>query len=516
EEVDVTSQTINSDITKISKIIKDKHFNIVLDTKTFVGVRLVGDEIDKRSLLASLASLISKYHATKEELYHELEMLFSKWFSRNEIKKVSRTIYNYIEIYNISIDNVTWSSLVINILIQKHRINFSVIPDSEIDVYLNINNFSEFNLAISLGEEVFDYRQVNPKTEVYYLTFILIGFKILHSGKTNKGKVLQQSFYEKIEEAIDFTGRKYGYSLLKDTQFKKNLIEHLEKIMLPLKHGTEIKNSLLEQIKAQYIQAYQMAIVFSEHLSHSLNLYIPENEVGYIALHIEAYIERKNDLSIKMALISNDSKTITTLIKQKIEKKFPQIKIMGTFSLKTMDNIPEEVSVVVSTIPIEIIGKKVIIVNQFLQSSDIIHIKKNITFGILKEYIKPENFIHINELSKISFLTEMTKQLGLEKYLKGILDRESLASTDIDGKVALPHPLFSVEEPASSIYVGVNQNNLDWGDSKVKLVFLLILSEKDKIQYEYIYREVYQLIRYKSKVKELIQVETYKSFINLL
>src|SRR5699024_185520 len=118
----------------------------------------------------------------------------------------------------------------------------------------------------------------------------------------------------------------------------------------------------------------------------------------------------------KMALISTDSKIITTLIKQKIEKKFPQIKIMGTFSLKTMDNIPEEVSVVVSTIPIEIIGKKVIIVNQFLQSSDIIHIKKNITFGILKEYIKPENFIHLNELSKISFLTEMTKQLGLEKY----------------------------------------------------------------------------------------------------
>src|SRR5699024_5666965 len=232
-------------------------------------------------------------------------------------------------------------------------------------------------------------------------------------------------------------------------------------------------NSLLEQIKAQYIQAYQMAIVFSEHLSHSLNLYIPENEVGYIALHIEASIERKNDLSIKMALISTDSKIITTLIKQKIEKKFPQ-------------------------------------------SSDNIHIKKNITFGILKEYIKPENFIHLNELSKISFLTEMTKQLGLEKYLKGILDRESLASTDIDGKVALPHPLFSVEEPASSIYVGVNQNNLDWGDSKVKLVFLLILSEKDKIQYEYIYREVYQLIRYKSKVKELNQVETYKSFINLL
>src|SRR5699024_12673061 len=49
EEVDVTSQTINSDITKISKIIKDKYFNFVLDTNTFVGICVCGDDIVTRS-----------------------------------------------------------------------------------------------------------------------------------------------------------------------------------------------------------------------------------------------------------------------------------------------------------------------------------------------------------------------------------------------------------------------------------------------------------------------------------
>src|SRR5699024_4374313 len=143
-------------------------------------------------------------------------------------------------------------------------------------------------------------------------------------------------------------------------------------------------------------------------------------------------------------------------------------------------------------------------------------IKKSITFGKLKEYVKKEHFVYLDEESKKSFLKKMTEKLGLEKYLNGILDRESLASTDIGGKIALPRPLFSAEEDSSSVYVGVNKNSLCWGDSKVNLVFLLILSERDKIHYEYIYREVYQFIRYESKVIRLSQVEDYASFKKLL
>src|SRR5699024_1796515 len=42
------------------------------------------------------------------------------------------------------------------------------------------------------------------------------------------------------------------------------------------------------------------------------------------------------------------------------------------------------------------------------------------------------------------------------------------------------------------------------------------LNERDKIHYEYIYREVYQLIRYESKVIQLSQVEDYESFKKLI
>src|SRR5699024_5920327 len=144
------------------------------------------------------------------------------------------------------------------------------------------------------------------------------------------------------------------------------------------------------------------------------------------------------------------------------KKNFPQVKIIGYFSLETIKDIPDEVNVVISTIPVKVEGKNTIVVNDFLRASDIFHIKMSISIGKLKEYVKKEHFVYLDEESKKSFLKKMTEKLGLEKYLNGILDRESLASTDIGGKIALPRPLFSAEEDSSSVYVGVNKNSLCW------------------------------------------------------
>src|SRR5699024_9283625 len=133
--------------------------------------------------------------------------------------------------------------------------------------------------------------------------------------------------------------------------------------------------------------------------------------------HIEAAIERQDDLSLKIAILSSNSDIIITLIKQKIKKNFPEVKIIGYLSLETIKDIPDEVNVVISTITVKVEGKNTIVVNVFLQSSDIFHIKKSITFGKLKEYVKKEHFVYLDEESKKSFLKKMTEKLGLEKYL---------------------------------------------------------------------------------------------------
>ena len=514
ERLVVSTQTINSDLIRISEFIDHQHLGVALRTKSFFGVCLEGNEIDKRLLLASF---VEKSYTTEEELQHELQYLFHEWFSKKEIEETVQLFDEVSKKFKFSVNMQSWSSSIINILIQKHRLKTSLIPEHELDVDQGFQNFQEMDIAITILNEDARIKKMNIETEIQYLTLHLIGLKILLPNTKDRKTQSRYSFSTKVEEALHSLGSKYGYNFSDDDKLIKGLTTHLEKIFYPIKYHVEISNIFLNHIKSEYIQGYQMATVFSEYLNKSFSIHIPENEIGYIALHIEAALERFNNLSIQIALISTQSEIITTLIKQKIEKNIEQSQIIGIYTPEKIKNIPDEVSLIISTIPIEFDNKKTVVINEFLQSQDILHIKTKITPEVIKKNIDSEKLIYLNKQSKGSFLKTMTQKLGLEKYFKSILDRENLSSTDIGNNIAIPHPLFSADEQQSFIYIGINRKEIAWGSHPVKLVFLLILSERDKLEYEYIYREVYQLIKHNSfKIEQLIQTDNYENFIEIL
>lgn len=80
--------------------------------------------------------------------------------------------------------------------------------------------------------------------------------------------------------------------------------------------------------------------------------------MGYIALHIEAAIERMNDLKIKAAVIFKENHVLATLSKQKIENHFRQIEVIDIYSIDELHKLPENVSLVISQLPIKNINKK--------------------------------------------------------------------------------------------------------------------------------------------------------------
>lgn len=149
-----------------------------------------------------------------------------------------------------------------------------------------------------------------------------------------------------------------------------------------------------------------------------------------------------NDLKIKAAVIFKENHVLATLSKQKIEKHFRQIEVIDIYSIDEVHQLPENVSLVISQLPIKNINKKVIVVNEFLQADDLASIKQNITFGILKDRVSEEKLIYLNESTKEAFLEKMVDRFRLQRYFNGILDRENLSPTDIGNEIALPHPLF--------------------------------------------------------------------------
>lgn len=502
-------QTIATDLLKISETIGRNNYNLTLKTEPFSGIQLVGCEMDKRLLLASF---VTKNFATRQEFQNEITNLFQQWLSQNFIISVFHTLNEIINEYQIVVEDDAWSVLVSHLLIQQTYFSISPIPSHELQLSRNYEAFDETTLAKDILYRISNLpqEQINEQ-EIQYLVLQILGLKILKRDTKPSHKLNKV-----VEQAIEKVGNHYGYKLLNDKQLLNGLKGHLEKVIVPLKFNVNVYNPFLTRIKSDYIQAYQMAVMFSELLNQKLELSIQEEEIGYITLHIEAAIERVKILSIKIGLAHTQSEIISTLMKQKIEQNFHQVQVRDIYSWKSSDDIPEDISLIISSKPITIPNKKTLVVNEFLQSEDLLKIKQNTTPNMIKQHTGYEKFISMNENSKQALLEKMTQHFHLQHYLNGIQDRENLSTTEIGNKVAVPHPLFSTDEPQSSIYIGINQKEIHWGESSVKLVFLLILSEQDKLSYEYIYREIYLLIKHQKALKQMMSVQDYSSFIKFL
>jgi beta-glucoside operon transcriptional antiterminator len=64
------------------------------------------------------------------------------------------------------------------------------------------------------------------------------------------------------------------------------LTDHLSFALERLANGMVIKNTLLNEIKVLYAKEFQIGLYAKELISEKLGIEIPDDEVGYIALHI--------------------------------------------------------------------------------------------------------------------------------------------------------------------------------------------------------------------------------------
>lgn len=514
EYLNFSEQTINTDIAKIIKVTYEQSLDITFPTEMFSGICMIGKEMDKRILLSYF---VKKNFASQDEQRHELKILFTKWwFTESEIDMTLDYVDEVFNYFDISLKLDMKSMIVTLVLIQKRRINNKKFVEIDLNISQEKKKLQELRVAQEILKIGNQCEKQFIKDEARFLALHLIGWKLIPDSMGVQDYILSEKIDSYVHEFLSILGNDNGYEFSDDSSLVLGLQMHLKRILYPLKYHIFIDNPLLSYIKSEYIQAYQISVVFSELFSQKFSIKIPENEVGFIALHIEAALERMNNLKIKAAVIYKNNYITATLGKQKIENNFSQIEVTDILSINELELLSSNVSLVISQDTIQKSDKTVIVVNEFLKEADLSYIKQNVTFGILRNNIRKKQVMYLNEASQEEVLKRMVEYFSLSKFYKGIIDRENLSSTDIGNEIALPHPLFSTNTDKTSIYVGINKTKILWGGRSARLIFLLILSERDKLRSEYIYREIYQLKRDKKTIENLLNTNYYDEFIENL
>lgn len=208
-------------------------------------------------------------------------------------------------------------------------------------------------LAGAIGDE---FRVEVPEGEVAYVTMHLRGTKLRQDGDALElyfeGADLEVA--SRVSALIHYVSEQTGVTLSGDSFLYNGLLAHLERAVHRLQENMKIYNPLLSEIKEDYPALFDlvdkgMKRVFADEE-------IPEEEVGFVAMHFGAALDRgQGDFPSRVLAVCDAGISSSAMLASRLRKAFPQIQQIRSASLFDLEGLdPGGFDLVVSTVPLPI------------------------------------------------------------------------------------------------------------------------------------------------------------------
>ncbi|MCM3717815.1 BglG family transcription antiterminator [Fictibacillus phosphorivorans] len=532
-ELFVSKSTVDNDLKQVETLLKK--FNVSLFKKPNYGIKLVGNEMNIRFCLSASLSDFKKGHSLQENDSQP-------FVEELDIDLISKITKQHIKQLPFKIADLPLNNLIMHIAIGIKRIEKGKSIKLDKLELKHIQDQQEYIVASQIVFSIEAAFSIQiPNEEIAYITIHLMGAKRFQDGKLQQEDFIEmigESNYELILEFLAEIKRIYRIDLVEDKEFIYGLGLHLRSAMNRMKYGMNLQNPMLKEIKSKYPFSFELAIVASDIIQQKQNIVINEDEIGYIAVHLEAAIERmKNRMKRqvrRVAVVCSSGLGTAKLLAASIESKFPGLTIVGTYPSYSLKDIKkEEVDLILSTVPVsEDSAVPVLEINALLSEDDVEKVNAYISSKYLNEdqkksFEKLQNFFHeelffteIDNKDSIGVIKSMSYTLNTkgfvdDSYVDSVLDREKISPTSIGNLVAIPHPIKQ-NALDSCIAIGILKKPIKWGEHKVQLVLLLALNEKDKNEFNSLFDRIWKLVQDKKLVAELCKAANFNEIITRL
>lgn len=528
-ELFVSKSTVDNDLKQVEKLLEK--YDLKLFKKQNFGIKLLGNEMNIRFCLSeSLANTKNEQAGLENEIIADVNI--------NEIKAITK---ESIEELSFSMAELPLNNLVMHIAIAIQRIkNGKNVEAGSIELD-QLENQVEYKVATKIVKSIEDKYAIKiPLGEVAYITIHLLGAKHFEDKDFNQSDFVElvgESHYQVVANILSEINRVYRIDLREDHELIYGLGLHLRSAINRLKYRMNLRNPMLTEIKRNYPFSFELGIVAAEIIQNNSELVVNEDEIGYIAIHLEAAVERmknkKRRQMKRVAIVCASGLGTAKLLAASVESVFSGIDIVGTYPSYSIGDIKkEEVDLILSTIPIQ---QESLIpalhINAILTEKDIEKVREHITSKFLNED-KSKSLKKLQNLfSEELFFTEVDKKtpneiikslssvLNIKGYVDdsfqgSVLEREEISPTSIGNLVAIPHPL-KPNALGSCIAIGILKKPVKWGEHTAQLILLLALNEKDKEEFSHLFNHLWRLVQNKKLVDELCTKENFEDFIGL-
>lgn len=509
DELYVSRVTIHKDLSDVKEWLGK--FNLELISKANHGIKASGEEENWRNAVISLLT----YDKEQDELK---EMLYDHYGGRIDYKtlcKLKELInLDYRQLEKIvtqaelklkfAFPDEAYTSFIIHIAIAIKRLERNKDIFLAEATLLSLQEKEEYLVAQEIGREIENAFKVKlPEPEIGYILLHILGSKTQQNQINEVNVNLNEKNSIAIvmaKEIINISQNALDIDLSSDKQLLTGLILHLRPTINRLKYGLTLKNPILHEIQENYPQIYGVAwmtsIVFEKYIGCRVN----EEEIGYIALHIGASVERAKK-PFKALVVCTSGIGTSQLLAARLGRCFRQIEIKDVLSVAIIkESVTADVDFIISTVPIpgNEVNKPVIQISPLLLQHDIKRLEGFINnLNEKKTDCKGEISMLINESLVILNISAKTKEDAIrqlavvaqkagkinsvEDFTSSVLKREESCSTGVGNGIAIPHGKSKAVKEVM-IAFGQSKQGIEWDSfdgNPVKMIFLLGVPEEN-------------------------------------
>lgn len=379
-DLNVTISTVSADLTKLEE--KLKTFGLELVRKRGYGVEIEGDESAKRR---AMRNLISEYLDESEILSLARENIQKR--STQQINTISERLLGLVEKQKLltvekvvetviqelpfSMADSAYIGLVVHLALAIERIQKGEGITINSSYIQNQQPSKEYKYAEKITQQLEKVFKITiPRAEIAYISMHLKGAKLRHDNEY----LIEDSSLQiaiKTKSLIDYIEKQVGIDLAGNHSLFEGLVMHLNPALYRIKQKMGISNPLLNKIKQDYPDLFTIVKQSVEKVFHEL--YVPDEEIGYLVLHFgAAMLGSKELVNVKTAVICSSGIGASKMLVTRLQKEFPELKNIQNLSVMDFKKRHmDEYQLVISTIPILDYPGDYILVSPILNKDEI-------------------------------------------------------------------------------------------------------------------------------------------------
>lgn len=522
----VSKATVVTDLNELEDFWKK--FRIIFIKKVKYGICAKGSE---QQIRLALADALKKAARGTDGLSLDKMQSMVPSVDLNGLKKVIRATENR---YHFVLTEVSFNELLVQMAVMLGRLADNCrMTTQEITVENSPVRTEQF-VTHFLQEQIGEILHVEvPDEEIVYLLTCLQGLRyhvpMVREHNVQKIRDRGPEMFDYMMEVISRIDKNWHLNLAEDEELACALFSHLECMIHRIQCNVYLENPILESVKKEMFYEYEIASYLISKFSARYNIEATENEIGYIAFHIGAAIERMRQNKKKnlvVTLICMTGIGTTQFISVKLKRLFPELEIRKIIPKNQAQELKaEEQNLVISTVPIYLEHLDVLQISPVLNEADIERIQKYIQNHMGNQEQK-NRYSHLKQLlhSEISILNcdlkskeEIIHLLGGRMMREGYVDenfvdsvfaREKISETAVGGLIAIPHA-FEGYIKKQGIGLITLPKPISWGSEKVQVVFLLALSAKIENDFQGIFGDILDLSKNNKDMERVLRARKF-------